>query len=104
MDLWFSHRNQHVVNFEIPPFSCIRSVVHLVHRILLLVAAEFIINKLQRFEQFKGRDLNSHAPSIGTYARMLSAFNTAFENNMGNLLSAEQLATILKERIHPSNR
>jgi uncharacterized protein YfbU (UPF0304 family) len=70
----------------------------------LLVAAEFIINKLQRFEQFKGRDLNSHAPSIGTYARMLSAFNTAFENNMGNLLSAEQLATILKERIHPSNR
>lgn len=70
----------------------------------LLVAAEFIINKLQRFEQFKGRDLNSHAPSVGTYARMLRAFNTAFEDNMGNLLSVEQLATILKERIHPSNR
>lgn len=70
----------------------------------LLVATDFIINKLQRFEEFKGRDLNSHAPSIGTYSRMLSAFNPAFEDNMGNLLSTEQLTTILKESIHPSNR
>lgn len=66
----------------------------------LLVVTDFIINKLQRFEEFKDRDLNSHAPIIGTYSRVLSAFNPAFEDNMGNLLSAEQLTTILKERIH----
>ncbi|EBI9066772.1 hypothetical protein DK530_01015 [Salmonella enterica] len=30
------HRNQHVVNFEIPPFSHIRSVVHLLHRMLIV--------------------------------------------------------------------
>lgn len=70
----------------------------------LLVAADFIINKLQRFEQFRGRDLNSHAPSVGTYSRMLRAFNPAFEDNMGNLLSLEQLTAILKEKIHPENR
>ena len=33
---WCSHRNQHVVNFEIPPFSYIRSVVHLLHLILII--------------------------------------------------------------------
>lgn len=69
-----------------------------------LVAADFIINRLERFEEFKGRDLNSHAPSIPTYSRMLSVFDDIFSSNMGNPLSTEQLATVLQEIIHPSNR
>lgn len=70
----------------------------------LLVAAEFIINKLDRFQEFKGRYLNSHAPSVDGYDRMLKVFNKAFESNMGQPLSLEQLTVILSEIRHPSNR
>jgi len=70
----------------------------------LLVAAEFIINKLDRFHEFKGRYLNSHSPSIDGYDRMLKVYNKAFESNMGRPLSLEQLTVILSEIRHPSNR
>lgn len=36
------HRNQHVVNFEIPPFYCIRSVVHLLH-LMLIVGCFYVL-------------------------------------------------------------
>ncbi|MFP1880409.1 YfbU family protein [Lonsdalea quercina] len=70
----------------------------------LLVAAEFIINKLDRFHEFKGRYLNSHATSVDGYDRMLKVFNKVFESNMGQPLSLEQLTAILLEIKHPSNR
>ncbi|MFJ5448843.1 YfbU family protein [Pectobacterium carotovorum] len=70
----------------------------------LLVAAEFIINKLDRFEEFKGRDLNSHTHSVDGYLRMLGVFTPELRSNMGRPLSVEQLSSILLERIHPSNR
>jgi len=70
----------------------------------LLVAAEFIINKLDRFQEFKGRYLNSHIQSVDGYNRMLKVFNKAFDNNMGRPLSVGQLTQILSEIIHPSNR
>lgn len=31
---WLSYKNQHVGNFDIPPFYCVRSIVHLLHLIL----------------------------------------------------------------------
>lgn len=36
MVCWCNRRNQHVVNFETPPFYCVRSVVHLFHFILIV--------------------------------------------------------------------
>ncbi|PHM68399.1 YfbU family protein [Xenorhabdus kozodoii] len=70
----------------------------------LLVATDFIINKLGRFKEFKRRDLNSHAPSLDGYLRMLKIFTPELKNNMGHPLSVEQLTLILLEKRHPSNR
>ena len=66
--------------------------------------ALFIVNDLNRFEEFKGRDFNSHCPSIESYNRMFSIFEPLRKEISYELLSAEQLATILREKIHPSNR
>ncbi len=67
-------------------------------------AASFIVNDLDRFEEFKGRDFNSHCPSIDSYSRMLSIFKPMFESLNFQPLSAQNLIDILKERTHPDNR
>lgn len=36
--------------------------------------ARFMIDKLDRFQEFKGRELNSHLPSLDAYRRMLAKF------------------------------
>lgn len=69
-----------------------------------LGTASFLINKLDRFEEFKGRSLNSHCPSIDSYKRMLSVFEPIKEDLTFQSLSVENLAIILKERIHPDTR
>lgn len=69
-----------------------------------LVATDFIINKLDRFEEFKGRDLNSHMHKMEGYLRMLKAFTLEFRKNLGQPLSVGQLASILLEIKDPSNR
>jgi len=69
-----------------------------------LSIARFLIDKLDQFQRFKGRDLNSHAPSLDTYNRMLPAYNEAIQSDTMPPLSASQLISILKEQIHPSNR
>lgn len=67
--------------------------------------ASFVVNKLDRFEEFKGRYFNSHCPMVDAYRRMLSAFNDIRENeSFGRPLNAEQLAKILNEQVHPENR
>lgn len=66
--------------------------------------ASFIVNDLDRFEEFKGRSFNSHCPSIDSYNRMLSVFEPMRKNFSTAALSAEQLMTILKEKTHPSHR
>ncbi|EHW5634432.1 YfbU family protein [Escherichia coli] len=69
-----------------------------------LAAADFVINKLDRFEEFKLRDLNSHMPSLATYERMMHVFNPLFHENFGEPLTLEQLTLVLREKIHPSRR
>lgn len=63
--------------------------------------ADFLINHLDRFVEFKGRDLNSHAPSIGIYKRMYSVYDGI---KTYRLLTAEQITDILKAMIHPDYR
>ncbi|MFJ5537449.1 YfbU family protein [Vreelandella titanicae] len=66
--------------------------------------ASFLVNDLDRFEEFKGRDFNSHCPSIDSYRRMLSVFKPLLKNLNFQPLSAQNIVDILKERVHPDNR
>jgi uncharacterized protein YfbU (UPF0304 family) len=66
--------------------------------------ASFVVNDLERFEEFKGRNFNSHCPSLDGHGRMLSVFEGIRKNMNFGPLSVDDLAKILKERIHPSNR
>jgi uncharacterized protein YfbU (UPF0304 family) len=54
--------------------------------------ASFLINDLERFEEFKGRSMNSHMPSIETYRRMLSAFEPMRRNLMSGCLTLSNLS------------
>ena len=64
-------------------------------------ASRLIINQLGAFANFKGRDLNSHMPSVDMYRRMLSVYNPMKGSGR---LSATHIIGILKEMVHPSNR
>ncbi len=66
--------------------------------------AHFLIDDLDRFTRFKGRDLNSHIPSIDTYRRMLTVFRPLQSKLVGGEPNAEQIIALLKERIHPEHR
>lgn len=67
-------------------------------------AVSFLVNDLDRFEEFKGRDFNSHCPSVDTYNRMLGVFKPIFENLNFQPLSTQNLVDIIKEKTHPENR
>lgn len=66
--------------------------------------AHFLIRHLERFEEFKGRDLNSHSPSLPAYRRMLATFQPMLRG-IGNAdLDATQITEVLKAQIHPDRR
>jgi hypothetical protein len=62
--------------------------------------ARFLIEKMNRFSQFKGRELNSHAPTFAVYRRMLSVFEPMRAKLVGTELGANQLIQILKAKMH----
>lgn len=66
--------------------------------------ALFLVNELDRFTEFKGRGFNCHHPSIDMHKRMLAAFEPLRRKYVLTELSGEQLLTVLREQIHPSNR
>ena len=66
--------------------------------------ATFLVNDLDRFEEFKGRYLNSHSRSINAYKRMLSTYTLIRERTHYQPLSAKDLVEILQKRTHPSCR
>ena len=61
--------------------------------------AQFLIEKMNRFTRFKGRDLNSHMPTLSTYSRTLSKFAPIRAGLVGTGLDAGQLITILKAKM-----
>ena len=63
--------------------------------------AQFLINDMGRFHRFKGRELNSHHPSIDAHRRMLAVFKPMQETLAGGELSASQIIDLLKARKHP---
>lgn len=66
--------------------------------------ASFLVNDLDRFEEFKGRNFNSHCPFIDSYNRMLSVFKPKMKSLNFQPLSAQNIVDILKEGVHPDNR
>jgi uncharacterized protein len=66
--------------------------------------ARFLIDRLDRFTEFKGRDLNSHCPSLDSHRRMFSVFEPLRKNLIGRELSANEIIEMLKAGVHPSVR
>ncbi|MEP7307670.1 MAG: YfbU family protein [Acidobacteriota bacterium] len=58
--------------------------------------ATFLIEKMDRFTRFRGRELNSHASTVGRHRRMLGVFLPMRATWHGGQLSAQQLTKILK--------
>lgn len=67
------------------------------HESNYLGTASFIINQLDRFEEFKGRDLNSHFPCLPTYKRMLAVFEP-IRARIDEKLTVEELTEILQAK------
>lgn len=65
--------------------------------------AKFLIEDLGRFEDFKGRNLNSHVPIMQAYRRMLVAFEPMLRTIAGRELSATEIIKLLKELGHPTS-
>ncbi|GAO36360.1 hypothetical protein SCT_1766 [Sulfuricella sp. T08] len=66
--------------------------------------ALFLVNELERFEEFKGRSFNCHHPSIEMHRRMLEVFEPIRKGLGFRSLSIGELATILNAQVHPSAR
>jgi hypothetical protein len=59
-----------------------------------------LINDLERFSSFKGRELNSHTARTATYRRMLRVFEPMRPNLVGRELGATEIIALL----HPDHR
>jgi uncharacterized protein YfbU (UPF0304 family) len=66
--------------------------------------ARFLIEELDRFAKFEGRDLNAHMPTLEAYRRMFSVFEPIRSTLTGRDLNAAEIIEILKAKLHPSRR
>jgi len=69
--------------------------------------ARLLVRKLERWENFEGRDFNSHFPSLEMHDRLLRAFRPIWEKKLSGMvydLSADELIVVMRERIHPEHR
>jgi uncharacterized protein YfbU (UPF0304 family) len=63
----------------------------------LLAIARFLVETMNRFTRFKGRDFNSHSPSVARYRRMVAAFEPMRATlDFGRQLSPNQIIEILE--------
>lgn len=66
--------------------------------------AMFLVNELERFEEFKGRSFNCHHPSIDMHRRMLEIFEPIRKRLSFGRLSLNDLTAILRAKAYPSMR
>jgi uncharacterized protein YfbU (UPF0304 family) len=66
--------------------------------------ARFLIDKLHRFSNFKGRELNSHMPTTERYRRMFAVFEPIRRTLIGRELDGSEIIEILKAGLHPDRR
>jgi uncharacterized protein len=63
----------------------------------LMSIASFLVEKMNRFSRFKGRDFNSHSPSAARQRRMVTVFEPIRATlDFGRQLSANQIIEILE--------
>ena len=78
----------------------------------LLHIARLLIDDLDCFSRFKGRDLDAHMPCIESYRRMLAVWRPLWAAKVEQAmsrpdaldLSLEDIVAVLRERIHPEHR
>ena len=58
--------------------------------------ARFLVEQLGRFQDFKGRDLNSHSPAVARHMRMASRFQNIRRNLIGREMSPSEMISVLK--------
>lgn len=66
--------------------------------------ASHLIHDLNLFEDFAGRDLNSHIPHVECYSRMYAAFERIRPNLVGRELNQAEVLSIVAEAVHPDRR
>lgn len=67
-----------------------------------LSIAKFLVNRLGRFDRFKGRDLNSHVPLTDAYRRMHPVFESMrWSLTAGGELSCSDIIALLQAMRHP---
>lgn len=62
----------------------------------LMSIGRFLVKELNRFEDFKGRDFNSHMPMSGRYRQMLAKFEPMRRSLMGRNLSVSEVTELVK--------
>jgi len=66
--------------------------------------AMFLVDEMDRFPSFKGRDLNSHSPRLAGYLRMVPVFEPIRATLIGRELTAGEIVELLNAQIHPDRR
>lgn len=61
-----------------------------------LSIAQFLVEKMGRFESFKGRSFNSHMPTVARYRQMYLLFEPMRTKLVGRDLSVEDVIALLK--------
>jgi len=98
----FSAEEKEQVRTEAHPYGDVRFVGFDRHTdILHIEAARFLIEDLDRFSRFKGRDLDSHAPVINAYLRMYQAFEPIRPSLADRGLTATEMIDILTAPLRP---
>ncbi len=64
-------------------------------------AAHFLVDHLDRFHQFKGRDFNAHMPTLDAYRRMLPVFEPILQRVLNKDFNKEQIAQVMAAFRHP---
>ncbi|SMH46240.1 YfbU family protein [Maritimibacter sp. HL-12] len=66
------------------------------HEVEHMGIAQFLVNKLGRFERFKGRSMNSHMPTVQRYLTMHGVFSYIRQKLIHRELNTNELIEILK--------
>ena len=66
--------------------------------------ARFLIEKLDRFQEFKDRELNSHMPTVQVYERMFAVFEPIRKTLIQRSLTVDEILQILNAAVHPESR
>lgn len=67
----------------------------------LIGIAKFLVNEMDRFSRFKGREMNAHMPTKDMHRRTLVAFKPMLRRLSGGELGVSEIVTILKAMRYP---